>query len=83
MWGNKDFISKYSPSIKFHNEELKFNRVVSESPTPVKIALFNKEDKLIKEFEPKEMTADQILKSILAIDLELGETKTDERVSAN
>lgn len=65
----REFIKTWIPPMRYYNEDFIYKPVVSENKTP-KFVIFNKENQIISELEPKIMEPEKILESIQKIDKE-------------
>ena len=57
------FMKKFGPIIKFHNETLEFQRVISDRTVPL-ITIYGKDNSKLDSFEPGNLTVDEIVKKV-------------------
>ena len=65
------------PNIRYHNQELEFERTISEDSTPV-FAVFDKEGNEVEEFGSANMDEQQILEKIQELDQDLRVQQPEE-----
>lgn len=58
------------PNLRYHNQELVFERVFSDDNSPV-ISIFDKSSNLIEEFGSANLREEQILEKIQEINMDL------------